>query len=120
MAPKVTAFAPSGWSITQDSTANTIQTLTKAAVTGKTHYIMGVFVFTGAATVGAADVTALLKDGTTVVWKGIIGAGDAQGACIGFTVSVPIAMTAGNAVNLVVSAGGASVVTTANIIGYTI
>jgi len=60
------------WSITGDSAANTAQTLTKAAVAGKTHYIFGLEVVIKGAAAGA-DIDIELKDDTTAIYKTCIG-----------------------------------------------
>ena len=49
----------------------------------------------------------------------MIGNAAVRGTTVGITFPHGIAMTAGNAVNLDVDAGGAAVVTVANMAGYT-
>jgi hypothetical protein len=101
-----------------DSGINSPQTLTKAAVTGKSHYITSLEVsISGAA--AANDITISLKDGSTVVWKEIIGSGAPRGERAGIVFTSPIKMTAATATTLVVDAGGAGVLTSANLAGYT-
>lgn len=109
---------PSSNSQTQDSTANTAQTLTRAAVPGKCHYITAVEVLiSGAAAVN--DITIQLQDNSSTVWKEFIGSGATRGERAGIVFLSPIKITQGNPANLVVAAGGASVVTTANMAGFT-
>jgi hypothetical protein len=103
----------------QDSAANTAQTITVAAVAGKYHHASGLSVYVSAAA-AVSDITVELKDGATVKWKGIIGAGAERGSSVERTFDPPIRGTTNTAMTLVVSAGGASVVTTANLQGYTI
>lgn len=106
------------WAITQDSGNNAAQTLTKALSAGKAHYITGFEVsIAGAAAVN--DITVSLKDGSTTIWKGNIGSGSPRGERTGVAFAFPVALTAGQAANLVVDAGGAGVITTANLVGYT-
>lgn len=106
------------WSVTQDSSANAQQTLTKAAAEGVTHYVCGFEVITSAAASAAAETIILLKDGTTTVYKSCIGASAARGTRVSIMFPFPIKMTAGAAAVLNVAAAGASCVTTANMIGY--
>ncbi len=105
--------------ITQDSGINAPQTLTKAAVAGKIHYITAIEVSISGAS-AASDITIQLKDGGTTVWKEIIGSGAPRGDRAGIVFTFPIALTAGNAANLAVDAGGAGVVTSANMASYTV
>jgi hypothetical protein len=108
------------WTVVQDSAANTAQTATKAAQAGARHYVTGVEVAVSGAAVGSADISITLKDGTTAKWKTFIGAAAARGTRIFVDFSrAPIEMSVNTAVNLAVDAGGASVITTANIVGYT-
>ncbi|MEC0265137.1 hypothetical protein [Paenibacillus anseongense] len=103
---------------TQDSGNNAVQTLTRVLVAGKSHYITSIEVsISGAA--AANDITVELKDGSTTVWKEIIGSGAPRGERAGIVFNSPIKLTAGNAANLVVSAGGTGVITSANMAGYT-
>lgn len=108
---------------TADSEANTAKTITIAAVEGKSHYITAIEVsISGAAAVSTITVT-LKEDaaGTPVSkWKEIIGIGASIGTRVGLALPFPIKLTAGKTADLVISAGGASVVTTGNIAGYTL
>lgn len=107
------------WAATLDSGNNAAATVTKAAVSGKTHYITAIEVcISGAA--AANDITVELKDGSTTVWKEIIGSGAPRGDRAGIVLNHPIALTTGNAANLAVSAGGVGVITSANMAGYTV
>lgn len=53
------------WSVVATTAANAVVTATKAAVTGKTHYVTGYRLSASGAP--AATVSATLKDGATVV-----------------------------------------------------
>jgi hypothetical protein len=109
----------SEWSVTQASTANTEQTLTKAAGTGTTkHVITGFLVVLRGAAAGA-DISVALKDGSTIKWQDYFGSGAVRGERVGIVFAHGIEMTAATAANLYVGAGGASVVTEANMVGYT-
>lgn len=108
------------WTVTQDSAANTLQTVTKAASgAGVKHYVTGFSAVVSAAAVGAADAAIILKDGSTAKWKEFFGALAVRGARVSATFDPAIEITANAAVNLEIAAGGAAVVTTGNIIGYT-
>lgn len=61
-----------------------------------------------------------LLEGATVRWKTVIGSGMARGERTGISFSNPIQFGVNTDVALDVSAGGASVVTTANIEGFTL
>lgn len=109
----------SSWTVTADSVANTLQTLTRALVAGKSHYVTMIEVsISGGAAANPIFVT--LMDGATIKWKESIGSGAPRGTTVGFTTPFPILITAGVAVGLVVDAGGVGVVTTANLGGYTV
>lgn len=106
------------WSQTQDSAANTAQTITKAAGgSGVIHYATGFEVVLSAAA-AANDITIELKDGAAVLWKTIIGSTAARGARVSQNFSFPIVGTANTAMTLVISAGGVGAITTANLMGY--
>lgn len=111
------------WAVTADSVANTAKTLTKAAVAGKSHYITAIEVVISAAAAGA-DINCVLKEdaaGTPAsYWKEIIGNASPRGTRVGITFPLPIKLTAGKTADLVVDAGGASVITTLNMSGYTL
>jgi hypothetical protein len=109
-----------GWSATQDSAAATSQTLTKAAEVGKRHYITGVSCAISGADNATNDLTVVLKDGATAIWKGVIGSAEKRGAITGQTFPVPIRCGDNTAVSVEVSAGAAGVVTTANLVGFTL
>lgn len=111
------------WTVTGDSTANAAKTITKAAVASKSHYITAFEVVISAAAAGA-DITVLLQEdaaGTPVTyWKTIIGNASPRGERVGITFPLPIKLTANKTADLVVSAGGASCVTSLNLSGYTL
>lgn len=108
---------------TDDSEANTAKTITIAAAEGKSHYITAIEVAISGAE-AASTITVELKEdagGTPVSkWKEIIGSSAAIGTRVGLALPFPIKLTAGKTADLVISAGGASVVTTGNIAGYTL
>lgn len=114
-----TEFSLSGVNAqTQDSGANAAQTLTRTARAGMSHYITAIEVsISGSA--AANDITIQLQDGSTTVWKEIIGSASTTGERAGIVFNQPVKLTTGNAANLVVSAGGAGVVTSANMAGFT-
>ncbi len=110
---------PPGWGGTQDSSANSSQTLAKALEAGERHYIQAFEVALSAAA-AASEITITLQDGSTVLWKTIIGLGAPRGERVGAVFAVPLRCTVATAAQLVVSAGGASAVTTASMAGYTL
>lgn len=106
------------FSLTQDSAANTAQTLSIAAVAGKTHYITFFeVVLSGAACTTECVVT--IKDGVETILKEIIGVNSLRGTRIGMTLAYPITGSVGEAVSIAVGAAGADAVTTINVGGYT-
>ena len=112
-------MAIEGWGATGSSTANAAQTVTKAAPGYGRHYVQSFEVAITGASAGA-DITAILKDGTTALWTLVIGSGSPTG----FTIekdfgAAPLACSSLTAVNVAVIAGGASVVSVANVHGYT-
>ena len=122
-----TAIYPVGatsWTVTGDSAANTALTTTKAAVAGKSHYITAIEVVISAANAGA-DIKVLLREdnaggGAATLWKEIIGNGAGRGTRCGIVFNTPIKLTAAKTADLVVDAGGAAVVTSCNMAGYTL
>jgi len=104
--------------VTQDSSANAVNTLTVVGVEGKSIYVEAIEVVTSGASAGS-DINILLKDGATTKWKTIIGSGASRGTRVGIVLPMPIKITAGANCVLAVDAGGASVVTTANLAYYT-
>jgi hypothetical protein len=106
------------WAVTGTSTANTEQTITKAAEAGKKHVVTAFEVVIRGAAAGT-DISVALKDGTTVKWQTYIGSGAVRGERVGIVFAHGIEMTTNTAANLYVGAGGASVITEANMAGYT-
>lgn len=117
--PRGTRFPP-GWGATQDSGANASQVVAKAGVANQRHYVTGFSVVISAAAAGA-DIVITLQDGAgAILWKEIIGSAAARGARVSKEFAAPLELTAGNAANLNIGAGGASCVTTGNLNGYTL
>jgi hypothetical protein len=109
-----------GFSSSQASAANTAQTITVAAGgAGTRHVVTSFMVVVTAAAVGASDVPVEVKSGSTVLWKDFLGATAARGEKVGAT-GLSLACGDNEALTLVVGAGGAGVVTQANLAGYTI
>jgi len=115
----VSSLPSATWTITQDSSANTAQTLTKTAVAGQKHYITSIEVVISGAVVGASDVNILLKDGSTTKWKQIIGTTSARGTRVTIDFANPIQMSVNSTCTLNIDAAGASCITTGNIAGFT-
>jgi hypothetical protein len=106
------------WGITQDSAADTTQTLSKDAVVDQRHHITAFEVVISGGDAGA-DISVILKDGTTAIWKTLIGSGATRGERVGMVLSQPLQCGVGNAASLEVGAGGADVITSASMAGYT-
>ena len=111
------------WISTDVSAANTAKTITKAAVAGKSHYITAIEVSTKGAD-AASDIDVVLNEdnaGTPVAkWQEVIGTYAVSGSRCGIVFAKPIKLTAGKTADLVVDAGGAGVVTVANLQGFTL
>lgn len=102
---------------TQTSSANTAQTITITAGASTPRVYMVEVAIKGAA--AGNDINIYLKDGATTKWHEVIGSGASQGERVGFVTMMPIKGTNSQNMTLEVDAGGASVVTVANI-GYTL
>lgn len=111
---------PGAWAVPGTSTANAAQTLAKAGVGGKSHYITAMVFSVSTAATGAAEVPIQLKDGSTVVYDDILPSTWGVGNHLALYFATPIKLTAGNAANLVVNAMGAGSISKANLIGYTL
>lgn len=103
--------------VTQDSTANTANTITVAAVAGKKHYVAAIEVSIKGAAAGA-DINVVLRDGAAARWSEVIGSSAVRGTAVGFVLPHPIEMTTNTAMTLEVDAGGAGVITRANLAYY--
>jgi len=115
--------AENSWSLSADSEADTAKTLTKTASAGVSHYITAFeVVISGAAAV--ATITVELKEdaaGDPVTkWKTVIGIASPIGTRVGITLPNPIKITTNKTADLVVTAGGANVVTSCNLAGFTL
>lgn len=111
-----------GWSVSDVSEANKEKTVTKAAVSRKTHYLTG---FSAVVTAAAAANTATgflvtILDGTTVKWAGTFPASAAVGTTISGTFPAPIPCTPGAAANMTCVALGTSSIARLNLNGFTI
>ncbi len=111
------------WTLTDVSSANTAKTITKAAVAGKSHYITAIEVSIKGAD-AASDIDAVLTEdaaGTPIaLWQEVIGTYAVAGSRCGIVFNKPIKLTANKSADLVVDAGGASVVTVLNMQGFTL
>lgn len=102
------------WTETQESGANAAQTLTRAAEAGRTHIVTH-FTLSAAVAAFAGGVPKWeIKDGTTIVFQG------AGAADIDFGDNPLAKFTAGTAINVAVAAGGSTITTRANLVGYTV
>ena len=107
------------WTVTGTSGANTAKTITRAAKTGRTHYITGFCVTVRAADV-TGDVSVAVKDGTTVVYQTYFGDASIRGEERKAEFFHPIRCTMSTAANLVVGAAGASAITELTLKGFTV
>lgn len=105
------------WAVSQDSVANTAQTLTKAAAAGVRHKVEGISCDLQAAA-AAADITVVLKFGGVRVWEEVIGSGAARGARVAKEFVPPLDAGVNVAVTVDIAAGGAGAITTGNVAGY--
>jgi len=115
--------APSGggtteWTEVGDSVANTALTLSHALVVGQRHYVTGFEAVTKGATL-AQDVVVELRDGVDVKWRTTLGNAAVEGERTGVMFPRAMEWTSGVAVDLNVEAGGALVVITLSMLGYT-
>lgn len=104
---------------TQDSSANSSQTVTVAGSSGRFHFVTGFEVAISGAD-ASEDIFVTVEDDGTAIWKTVIGSGSARGERTGIAFSRPVRIGRGNDLTLVVTAGGASVVTHANLEYFTI
>jgi hypothetical protein len=106
------------YSATADSAANTALTQTVSGETGKSHYLLAFSVAVSGAAL-SSTVTVSIKDGTTTIYKTVLGAGSPIGEIRSFEFDIPIRITGGNDLTLYVTAGGASAVVTGNLVYLT-
>ena len=107
------------WTVVGTSVAATEQTITKAAVTGRTHFVTGFTVSVITADV-TGDCSIILKDGTTAKYTTYFGDSDVRGAERWREFVHPIKMTQGTAANLVIASAGSLAVTVGSMKGYTV
>lgn len=107
----------SSWVVTGTSSANTAQTITKAAETDRTHYLLGYEVACRGATPGAS-VTIQVYAGDVLIWSDAVNLNTPPWAK--HTFEVGLKGIPSKALSVVVAAGGTSVITEANMEGATI
>lgn len=106
---------PANWRVTGTSSANSAQTITKAAASGASrHFVTHLSVSFGAAAETATGVLVELKLNSSTVMSWYV----TNDLVIDF--ASPIEGLAGDNVQVTVAAGGTSVVSIANIAGYTL
>jgi hypothetical protein len=112
--------ARNNWTAKGTSGANAAQTVQKAAQTNACHYVTSYLVVIRAAAAGA-DIGVAIKDGDdNILWQDYIGNAAARGSRCGFSFpDAGLKIPAGKAAKIVVDAGGAGVITEANLFGYT-
>lgn len=107
-----------GWSLTQDSAANTTNAAIKTAAAGQRHGLTNVsVVVSGAASAAVANV--LIKDGTSTIWKGVIPSGAAIGSTVNMPFNYPLLSSTNSALSINVDAAGAGCISTINATGFT-
>lgn len=97
------------------STANAALTLTVAAKTGQRNVARKCSVAIRAAAAGA-DILVLLKDGSTVLWRDVIGNAAARGTRITAEFPGGLRGSQGTAMTLEIDAGGAACITEASLL----
>ena len=104
--------------VTQESEADTEQTLTVAAVTGQRHHIYGVDIYIRGAS-NSVGMTVELREGATVRWRGVIGEASPKGERIGFILPHGVEFDESAAIDLYVPAGGVGCISVANLLYHT-
>jgi hypothetical protein len=90
------------------STSNSALTLTLPATTGKQWFLCGYSISTrGALVIG--DLSILVKDGISVIWRDTIGNSAVRGTRISQSFIPPIPSVVSNAMSIEIPAGGARV-----------
>ncbi len=119
-------FGPTGitqdfseWDEVDDSAANAAVTITHAAEAGRQHFVVGFEASVRGAILGN-DVIVELREGATVRWRINMGSGSARGERSGVVFSRPRQYAIGGAPALNADAGGAGVVITLSMMGYTV
>lgn len=106
------------WSKTGDSSANTAQTVTKAAVKAQRNILSSYVVWVRAAAAGA-DITVEFKDGDgNVLWQDGIGSGAAQGTRVGHAFQDGVEFPVASKIDCVVAAGGTGAITEVSFSGW--
>ncbi len=96
-AAEVPAPAVLPWSVTQRSAAATLQTLTRALESGKTHYVQGFSVIVSGANTTVAMTVKLLLNGV-VVYEDEFGPSAARGERVGIMLPHALVAPVGTAV----------------------
>ncbi len=107
------------WSEVEDSAVNTAVTATHAAEAGNRHYAVGFEAVVSGADLGN-DVNIELLEGVTVRWRTKLGSGLPRGERSGVVFPRPIKMGVAQGAILTADAGGAGVIITLNLGGYTL
>lgn len=111
---------PTCWALTQDSAPNTTQTITKPAEPAKAHYATAFEVTVHGPGAGSGlKIEVTLNDGDTPRWKRIIPNNSPAGTSVSGTFPHALRITENTDLRLHVQRGGANVLTTANLAGYT-
>ena len=108
------------WTVTGTSVAGATQTLTKTVETTKKHYVTAIHCVIVDSEAVTNRINCVLKEDTTAKWSDAIARYSAQGTAIGFAFTHPIEISENKAANFVIDAGGGTVITIANMSGYTV
>ncbi len=108
----------SDWDEAADGGANAIATLTHALTAGQRHFVTGFEAVSKGAAL-AADVVVELREGANVKWRTTLGNTALQGERTGVMFPRPMEFALATAVTLEATAGGALVVITLSMLGYT-
>lgn len=117
--PSAVRKESSEWDEVDDSLVNTAVTITHAAEAGRRHYVVGFEASTRGADL-TADIQVELREGATVRWRINLGSGSIRGERGGVVLPRPREYAENAAVTLNAGGGGAGVIVTLNMLGYTI
>ncbi len=108
----------SDWDEVVDSGDNAAAALAHALEAGRRHFVTGFEVVSKGAALGN-DVIVELKEGATIKWRTSLGNAALEGERTGVMFPRPMEFALATAVDLEAGAGGAGVILTLSMLGYT-
>ena len=117
--PSAVKKESSEWDEVDDSAVNTVVTITHAAEAGRRHYVEGFEASIRGADL-TSDVIVELREGATVRWRINLGSGSIRGERGGVVFNHPREFAVNSPVTVNAGVGGAGVIITLNMLGYTI